>query len=140
MPEFNTNPNQKIINILKDGKAKCDTDHIYLKVQKQAMFNAMNDLTPTNFLVWLYLASQADNYMFAFSPVAIAAETGLKKTSLQAGIRTLIDGKYLIQRENSNIFDFYEEPYDPEAKEDIQICTHTSNKVADKNVNDDFKF
>ena len=138
MGEFETNPNQKIISVLKDGKAQCDTSHIYMKAQKESMFNAMKDLTPTNFLVWLYLASQSDNYTFGFSPAAISQETGLKKSALQEGIRVLIDHNYLIQRTDSNIYDFYEIPKTKEEIEEmknIQICTHTDNKD-----NDGFQF
>lgn len=116
-----TNPNQRLINIPQEGQAVCDTEHLYLKVQKQAMFDAMQKLTPTNFLVWIYLASQKKNYMLAFSPAAIAAETGLKKSSLQEGIRVLIENRYLVKRaDNSNIYDFYEQPRE-EAAEEINI-------------------
>lgn len=133
MGNFETNPNQKIISVLKDGKAQCDTSHIYMKAQKESMFNAMKDLTPTNFLVWLYLASQADNYTFGFSPAAISQETSLKKSALQEGIRVLIEHNYLIQRENSNIYDFYEIPKTKEEIEEMKICTHTDNKQSDDN-------
>lgn len=137
MPTFDTNPNQKIISVLKDGKAVCDAQHIYLKAQKEAMFAAMKNLTPTNFEVWLYLASQSDNYTFAFSPAAITNETGIKKSSLQEGIRVLIREHYLIQRnDGSNIYDFYEVPRveDPDQEDpEIQIQVH-------KNAAAPFKF
>lgn len=137
--EFETVPNQKRICVLKEGKAQCDASHVYMKTQKETMFKAMKDLTPTNFLVWLYLASQADNYTFNFSPAAITRETGLKKSALQEGIRVLIAQNYLIQRPNSNIYDFYETPKTEEKLEELdnmQICTHTDNKDNNK----EFKF
>ena len=115
MAAFNTTANQKIISIT--GKEKCDSNNTYAKINKAAMLEAMQQLTPTNFQVWLYLASQQNNYTFAFSPAAITAETNIKKSSLQEGIRVLIKEKYLIKRnDNSNIYDFYELP---QAEEDI---------------------
>lgn len=109
MTNFQTNPNQKIISI--SGKAACDKENIYAKINKKALIEAMKNLTPTNFEVWLYLASQQSDYTFAFSPAAVQSETGLKKSSLQEGIRVLIKEKYLIKRDdNSNIYDFYEIP------------------------------
>ena len=131
MGNYETNPNQKVISVLKDGKATCDTSHVYMKAQKEAMFNAMKELTPTTFEVWLYLASQADDYTFGFSPAAVCAETSIKKSSIQEGIRVLIANNYLIQRPNSNIYDFYEVPKTDEEKEGLNkmyICPHTDNK------------
>ena len=114
-----TVPNEKIIKCGAEGKAPCDEFNIYAKINKEAMFDAIDDLTPTTFQVWLYLASQTKNYTFAFSPVAVSQETHITKRSLQEGIRVLIEKKYLIQREDgSNIYDFYEHP---QKEEDIKL-------------------
>lgn len=129
--EFISNPNQKKINIPKAGQAVCDDKHIYLKAQKAAMFDAMKNLTPRNFQVWLYLASQKKDTDFFFSPAAITKETGIKKSSLQEGIRVLIAERYLIQRKDgSNIYDFYEIPREKEEEKPIQI--HINNIDIDK--------
>lgn len=136
METFNSNPNQKKIAILEKGKAICDENNLYLKAQKKAMFAAMKNLTPTNFEVWIYLASHAPKYEFWFSPAAISKETGLKKSALQEGIRVLIQEGYLIQRKNcNNVYDFYEVPIqDQEPKEqEIKIQVH-------KNSTDSFIF
>ena len=133
--EYISNPNQKKINIPKSGQAICDDKHIYLKAQKAAMFEAMKKLTPVNFQVWLYLASQKKDTDFFFSPAAITKETGIKKSSLQQGIRVLIEEKYLIQRKDgSNIYDFYEIPREEEKEETIKIHTNTID------INKDFIF
>ena len=132
--EYVSNPNQKKINIPKAGQAICDEKHIYLKAQKEAMFAAMKKLTPVNFQVWLYLASQKKDTDFFFSPAAITKETGIKKSSLQEGIRVLIKEKYLIQRKDgSNIYDFYEIPKE-EKEEQIQIY------INDIDITKNFKF
>ena len=127
MAEYESNPNQRFINTLAAGHEICDTEHLYLKQQKEAMFRAMKNLTPTNFEVWLYIASQKKDYTFAFSPAAITKETGIKKSSLQEGIRVLIKEKYLIPRsEGSNIYEFYEVP--KEEVEEEQITIHTRSE------------
>lgn len=127
MAEYESNPNQRFINTLAAGHEICDTEHLYLKQQKEAMFKAMKNLTPTNFEVWLYIASQKKDYTFAFSPAAITKETGIKKSSLQEGIRVLIKEKYLIPRsEGSNIYEFYEVP--KEEVEEEQITIHTRSE------------
>lgn len=129
MPQFQTNPNQKIISI--SCKAACDKEHLYAKINKEALLQAMQKLTPTNFEVWLYLASQQNNYTFAFSPAAVTEETGLKKSALQEGIRVLIKEKYLIQREdNSNIYDFYELPKEEVEEEIINIHINKEQQAA----------
>ena len=60
-------------------------------------------------------------------------ETGIKKSSLQEGIRVLIKERYLIQRPGTNIYDFYEIPQE-EKQEDITIHI---NDIQDKR---NFKF
>lgn len=113
MPQFQTTPNQRIISIV--GKEKCDSENIYAKINKEALIEAMKDLTPTTYKVWIYLASQQANYTFSFSPSAIEKETNIKKSSIQESIRQLINKNYLIQRnDNSNIYDFYEIPREEE--------------------------
>ena len=126
MPQFQTVQNQRIISI--SGKEACDKDHLYARVNKAALLKAMQELTPTNFEVWLYLASQKNNYTFAFSPAVVTEETGIKKSSLQEGIRVLIKEKYLIPRaDNSNIYDFYELPREEVEEINIQIHKEESS-------------
>lgn len=132
---YNSNPNQRKISIPKEGAALCDEEHVYLKAQKAAMFEAMKNLTPVNFQVWLYLASQKKDYSFFFSPAAITEETGIKKSTLQEGIRVLIREKYLIPREGeNNTYDFYEIPREEEqAAAPIKIHT---NEIDIKDINE----
>lgn len=126
MQTYESNPNQRYINILEKGHEICDTEHFYLKQQKAAMFEAMKALTPTTFEVWLYLASQKKDYCFALSPAVVTKETGIKKSSIQEGIRVLIREKYLIPKhDGSNVYEFYELPRIEEEEDIIEI--HTNN-------------
>ena len=102
MPNIQTVANQKIISIgTMENKRKepCDNTNIYLRVNKEALLEAMSILTPVN--------------------STISKETGIKKSSLQEGIRVLIKEGYLIQRDNSNVYDFYERQ---RTKEEIEGC------------------
>lgn len=81
------------------------------------------NLSPSALAAWLYFAAQQNGYTFAFSPTTVANETGLKKQSIQKGVQTLIQEKYLVLRKDgSNIYDFYELPHYKE--EQIQVCVN----------------
>jgi hypothetical protein len=67
-------------------------------------------------MLYLYLASNADGFMLALSPVAIRQAVGMPPSTYRDQFVKLIDKGYLIQRGNSNTFDFYETP---------QRVTHT---------------
>lgn len=142
MSVYETNPNQRLINTTSAGHEVCDKEHIYLMQQKEAMFKAMKDLTPTNFQVWLYIASQKKDYTFGFSPAAVTKETGIKKSSLQEGIRVLIEHRYLVQRaDGSNIFEFYEIPREKEVEtEEMQIHTNATAAEPIAPSNEGFSF
>lgn len=110
-PNMQTYPNQRIINTINEGHELCDKEHKFLMQQKKAMFEAMKNLTPTTFEVWIYIASWQKDKMFALSPKAVYQETGIKVSSVQEAIKVLIRERYLIQREKgSNIYEFYEVP------------------------------
>lgn len=67
-------------------------------------------------MLYLYLASNADGFMLALSPAAIRQAVGMPPSTYRDQFIKLIDKGYLIQRGESNTFDFYETP---------QRVTHT---------------
>ena len=67
-------------------------------------------------MLYLYLASNADGFMLALSPAAIRQAVGMPPSTYRDQFVKLIDKGYLIQRGESNTFDFYETP---------QRVTHT---------------
>ena len=68
-------------------------------------------------MLYLYLASNADGFMLALSPAAIRQAVGMPPSTYRDQFVKLIDKGYLIQRGESNTFDFYETP---------QRVTHTT--------------
>ena len=70
-------------------------------------------------MLYLYLASNADGFMLALSPAAIRQAVGMPPSTYRDQFVKLIDKGYLIQRGESNTFDFYEKP---------QRVTHTEKE------------
>lgn len=67
-------------------------------------------------MLYLYLASNANNYEFALSPAAIRQAIGMPASTYRDQFVKLVDKGYLVQRKESAIYDFYETP---------QRVTHT---------------
>ena len=67
-------------------------------------------------MLYLYLASNANNYEFALSPAAIRQAIGMPASTYRDQFVKLVDKGYLVQRKESTIYDFYETP---------QRATHT---------------
>ena len=106
---YQSNPNQKRIQIT--GKEPCNSNDLYMKTNKQALFNALSTLKPSALKVWLYLSSQQIGYTFDLSPAAVAAETGIPKSTIQEGVRELERLNYLVL-DHGNTYTFYEKPKD----------------------------
>ena len=61
-------------------------------------------------MLYLYFAANADGFMLALSPAAIRQAVGMPSSTYRDQFIKLIDKGYLVQRGNSNTFDFYETP------------------------------
>ena len=67
-------------------------------------------------MLYLYFASNANGFMLALSPAAIRQAVGMPSSTYRDQFIKLIDKGYLVQRGDSNTYDFYETP---------QRATHT---------------
>lgn len=67
-------------------------------------------------MLYLYFASNANGFTLALSPAAIRQAVGMPQSTYRDQFIKLIDRGYLVQRGESNTFDFYETP---------QRATHT---------------
>ncbi len=74
---------------------------------------ANKTLSPYGLQLYLYLASNLNNYSFALSPAAAEEYAGIKKTSFRKYLKLLEIEGYLVRR-HGNIYDFYTTPRDPE--------------------------
>lgn len=66
-------------------------------------------LTPYGLQLYLYLASNLNDYQFALSPAAAEEEAGIKSTSFHKYFRLLEIEGYIVWR-HGNVFDFFPAP------------------------------
>lgn len=75
MPK-NTYPNQRMVCVHREP-AKAD----FLGIKNANWQAAARDLRPFAFLLYLYLASNANNYTLALSPVAVQEAIGMARNT-----------------------------------------------------------
>ena len=107
----NTVPNQRLIAIHRE-RAASD----FLGIKNDNWQAAARDLGAHALMLYLYLASNADGFTLALSPAAIRQAVGMPQSTYRDQFTKLIDRGYLVQRGDSNTYDFYETP---------QCATHT---------------
>lgn len=100
--------NQKTIKIQKEV---CDENHLYAKINLEALQAAMIDLKGESFKLWIYMSKNQSGYTFALSKVdAIKWGVG-SKSSYDRAVKELIEKGYLVET-SKNHFNFYEIPKD----------------------------
>lgn len=107
----NTVPNQRLIAIHRE-RAVSD----FLGIKNSHWQAAARDLGAHALMLYLYFASNANGYLLALSPAAIRQAVGMPQSTYRDQFTKLIDRGYLVQRGDSNTYDFYETP---------QHATHT---------------
>lgn len=108
----NTVPNQRLIAIHRE-RAASD----FLGIKNSNWQTAARDLGAHALMLYLYFASNANGFMLALSPAAIRQAVGMPSSTYRDQFIKLIDKGYLVQRGDSNTYDFYETP---------QRATHTT--------------
>ena len=81
----------------------------FLGIKNENWKAAARDLSPHALLLYLYLASNADNYTFALSPAAITADIGMPRSTYHDQFKVLVNKGYLVNT-HGNTYDFYEKP------------------------------
>ena len=99
-----TYPNQKTVVIHREP-VKSD----FLGIKNENWMAAARDLRPFAFMVYLYLAANANGFKLALSPAAIRDAIGLSVSTCNDQIKVLIDRGYLVPS-HGNTYDFYEVP------------------------------
>lgn len=103
MPNI-TFPNQRMVRIHREP-AKTD----FLGIKNENWQAASRDLGAHALQLYLYLASNANNYTSALSPVAVRQAIGMARSTYHDQFHKLVDKGYLIPG-TGNSFDFYEVP------------------------------
>ena len=99
----NTVPNQRLIAIHRE-RAASD----FLGIKNSHWQAAARDLGAHALMLYLYFASNANGYLLALSPAAIRQAVGMPQSTYRDQFTKLIDRGYLVQRGDSNTYDFYE--------------------------------
>lgn len=97
-----TVPNQRTVQIHR-VPAKSD----FLGILNSNWQSAARDLGAHAFLLYLYFASNANNYSLALSPAAIRQTIGMPPQTYRDQFNKLLDKGYLIDKGN-NHYEFYE--------------------------------
>ena len=94
----------------------------FLGIKNQNWKAASRNLRPPAFLLYLYLASNADNYTLALSPAAVRQEIGMARSTYHDQFHILVDKGYLVPA-HGNTYDFYETP---QPRPENQVGSHLS--------------
>ena len=103
MPNI-TFPNQRLVKIHRES-AKTD----FLGIKNENWQAASRDLGAHALQLYLYLASNANNYTSALSPVAVRQAIGMARSTYHDQFHKLVDKGYLVPG-TGNTYDFYEVP------------------------------
>ena len=103
MPDY-TVPNQRTVRIHRE-RATAN----FLGIKNENWQAASRDLGAHGLQLYLYLASNADNYTLALSPAAIRQAIGLKRSTYHDKFHELEAKGYLVNT-HGNTFEFYEVP------------------------------
>lgn len=113
-------PNQRTIKIHREA-ARRD----FLGIKNENWQAAARDLSAHSLMLYLYLASNADGYNIALSPVAVRQAIGMARSTYHDQFHRLVDKGYLIPA-SGNTFEFYEVP---------QTAAQTKNEVSEDGLN-----
>lgn len=103
MPNY-TYPNQRTINIHRE-RATSD----FLGIKNENWQDAAKDLGAHALMLYLYLASNANNYTLLLSPAAIREAIGMARSTYHDQFHKLVDKGYLVHS-HGNTYAFYERP------------------------------
>ena len=98
----NTVANQRLVTIHRER-----VEQDFLGIKNENWMTACRDLDYPATILYLYLASNANNYQLALSPAAIQNALDMPRSTYRDQINKLINKGYLVDR-GGNRFDFYE--------------------------------
>lgn len=103
---YTTYPNQKEIIVHKPVYTEN-----YMSVGNDEWIEASKRLTYNAFKLYLYMASNCNEYQFALSKKVVQNTIGMSDNTYSNVVKELINNKYLVQKDDSNLYDFYTIPH-----------------------------
>ena len=108
---YTTYPNQKEIIV---HKPKYTGN--YMSVGNDEWIEASKKLTYSAFKLYLYMASNCDEYQFALSKKAVQDTIGISDNTYTKVVKELTDNHYLVPNKG-NLYDFYTTPHEDTVEE-----------------------
>ena len=99
-----TYPNQRTVKIHRE---KATTD--FLGIKNENWKAASRDLSAHALKLYMYLASNADNFELALSPAAILKEIGMARSTYHDQFH-ILENKGYIKHIKGNTYEFFEKP------------------------------
>lgn len=127
-------PNQRVIKINRES-AKSN----FLGIKNENWQSAARDLGAHALMLYLYLASNANGYVLALSPVAVRQAIGMARSTYHDQFHKLVDKGYLVPA-NGNTFEFYEVPQSvSQTQKEVPdaVLSFEENPSGNKQVNSD---
>lgn len=100
------NPNQKIITIRREPKKESGYTYFNLDSLDEARAN----LRPGAFVMWTYLAQNADGWREELSNTAFCGSSTMKRAAYDSAVAELIEKGYLVLVKGKCIYEFIEKP------------------------------
>lgn len=122
-----TFPNQRTVIVHRE---KVETD--FLGIKNENWQAAARDLRPHALLLYLYLASNRDNFELALSPAAVLEAVGMPRSTYHDQFHVLESKGYLVPK-HGNTYEFYEVP---RPRGEIQRSKEECNVLAVGQVNE----
>ena len=114
-----TYPNQRTVKIHRE-----DIKTDFLGIKNENWMAAARDLRAHAFLLYLYFASNANNFTLALSQVAVQEAIGMPRSTYHDQFRILLNKGYLVET-SSNHYDFFEKPKPRDGAQENEYRTAT---------------
>ncbi len=118
-----TYPNQRMVRIHRE-----DVKTNFLGIKNENWMAAARDLRAHAFLLYLYFASNANNFSLALSQKAVYEAIGMPRSTYHDQFRVLVSKGYLVET-SSNHYDFYEKPQPRDSAQANEYRTPTEQSV-----------
>ena len=126
-----TYPHQRVVNVRREP---INAD--FLGIKNENWQYAARDLKPFGCMLYLYLASNRNNYKLALSPAAVRQAIGMAQSTYRDQFNVLLEKGYLVQT-GGNTFDFYEKPRAAAREnEETRAAFDYNTSAADLNKNE----
>ena len=126
-----TYPNQRVVNVHREP---INAD--FLGIKNENWQYAARDLKPYGCMLYLYLASNRNNYKLALSPAAVRQAIGMAQSTYRDQFNILLEKGYLVQT-GGNTFDFFEKPRAAvKENEETRAAFNYNTSAADLNENE----